>query len=71
MVAPGRVELPTFGLGNRCSIHLSYGAKSAPLSHDDFWTQRWSGGFGSGLGGQIVQCEIQFQHVDSRFSKQA
>ena len=26
MVAPGRVELPTFGLGNRCSIHLSYGA---------------------------------------------
>jgi hypothetical protein len=26
MVAPGRVELPTNGLGNRCSIHLSYGA---------------------------------------------
>src|ERR1700680_4143084 len=26
VVAPGRVELPTFGLGNRCSIHLSYGA---------------------------------------------
>jgi hypothetical protein len=24
--APGRVELPTNGLGNRCSIHLSYGA---------------------------------------------
>ena len=34
--APGRVELPTNGLGNRCSIHLSYGAKLvAPLSHDD------------------------------------
>jgi hypothetical protein len=35
MVAPGRVELPTFGLGNRCSIHLSYGAKTTvtPLSH--------------------------------------
>jgi hypothetical protein len=32
MVAPGRVELPTFGLGNRCSIHLSYGAK-AKLPH--------------------------------------
>ena len=32
MVAPGRVELPTFGLGNRCSIHLSYGAK-AKLQH--------------------------------------
>jgi hypothetical protein len=29
MVAPGRVELPTFGLGNRCSIHLSYGANAA------------------------------------------
>jgi hypothetical protein len=28
MVAPGRVELPTFGLGNRCSIHLSYGANA-------------------------------------------
>ncbi len=27
MGAPGRVELPTNGLGNRCSIHLSYGAK--------------------------------------------
>ena len=26
MGAPGRVELPTNGLGNRCSIHLSYGA---------------------------------------------
>jgi hypothetical protein len=24
--APGRFELPTYGLGNRCSIHLSYGA---------------------------------------------
>jgi hypothetical protein len=27
--APGRVELPTNGLGNRCSIHLSYGACEA------------------------------------------
>jgi hypothetical protein len=26
MGAPGRVELPTNGLGNRCSIQLSYGA---------------------------------------------
>jgi hypothetical protein len=24
MVGLGRVELPTNGLGNRCSIHLSY-----------------------------------------------
>lgn len=26
LVALGRVELPTFGLGNRCSIQLSYRA---------------------------------------------
>ena len=25
-IAPGRFELPTSGLGNRCSILLSYGA---------------------------------------------
>jgi hypothetical protein len=29
MVGLGRVELPTNGLGNRCSIHLSY----RPLRH--------------------------------------
>ena len=28
MEALGRVELPTNGLGNRCSIHLSYRAIS-------------------------------------------
>src|SRR4051794_25879841 len=28
VVAPGRLERPTNGLGNRCSIHLSYGANS-------------------------------------------
>lgn len=26
MGAPGGVEPPTNGLGNRCSVHLSYGA---------------------------------------------
>ena len=31
MEAPGRVELPTNGLGNRCSIHLSYGAHYSDL----------------------------------------
>jgi hypothetical protein len=25
LAPPGRVELPTNGLGNRCSVHLSYG----------------------------------------------
>jgi hypothetical protein len=36
MGAPGRVELPTNGLGNRCSIHLSYGATDVgSLSHMD------------------------------------
>ena len=35
--APGRFELPTSGLGNRCSIHLSYGAvpELTALSHAD------------------------------------
>ena len=31
LVAPGGVEPPTHGLGNRCSIRLSYGATSGPL----------------------------------------
>ena len=25
LAIPGRLELPTFGLGNRCSVLLSYG----------------------------------------------
>jgi hypothetical protein len=33
MGAPGRVELPTFGLGNRCSIHLSYRANRFQLNY--------------------------------------
>jgi hypothetical protein len=47
MVAPGRVELPTFGLGNRCSIHLSYGAVGVAFTilHCDcvFLSPGWSG----------------------------
>ena len=36
MEALGRVELPTNGLGNRCSIHLSYGARL----RNDYLTER-------------------------------
>jgi hypothetical protein len=40
MVALGRFELPTFGLGNRCSIHLSYRAMRLNLiiSRQFTWT---------------------------------
>jgi hypothetical protein len=30
LAVPGRLELPTFGLGNRCSILLSYGTELMP-----------------------------------------
>ena len=29
LAIPGRLELPTFGLGNRCSVQLSYGTTLA------------------------------------------
>ena len=46
--APGRVELPTNGLGNRCSIHLSYGARETmSLSHAKFALFRNAGIKGS------------------------
>ncbi len=32
MAIPGRFELPTFGLGNRCSIRLSYGTVAGRLA---------------------------------------
>ena len=32
LVAPARIELTTNGLGNRCSIQLSYGASAVILT---------------------------------------
>ena len=43
MVAPGRVELPTFGLGNRCSIHLSYGADATQPHYFTLVYRFWHG----------------------------
>jgi hypothetical protein len=34
LVTPGRFELPTCGLGNRRSIHLSYGVSLAAMQTD-------------------------------------
>lgn len=43
MAVPGRLELPTFGLGNRCSIRLSYGTIGYLTSDPNFLGdgQRW------------------------------
>src|SRR5712691_7741614 len=35
MAVPGRLELPTFGLGNRCSIQLSYGTGRLYLAREN------------------------------------
>ncbi len=64
MEAPGGVEPPTNGLGNRCSIQLSYGAKAAPLSHAEL-------GIRSAFGREIIQREVQFEHIYARFSEEA
>ena len=45
MEALGRVELPTNGLGNRCSIHLSYRAtRRNRLGHFSLLQQTLGGG---------------------------
>jgi hypothetical protein len=68
MVAPGRVELPTFGLGNRCSIHLSYGAgANSPHYLTSFYRHNHHKVRSSGFWRQIVHSKIEFQHVDPRF----
>ena len=51
MEAPGRVELPTNGLGNRCSIHLSYGAKHETHYLTRISSSRDWGRLGKELGG--------------------
>ena len=71
MVAPGRVELPTFGLGNRCSIHLSYGAKvNLPHYLTAIFDRQDGARPAQGFGSQVVESEIQFEHVDSRFAEE-
>jgi hypothetical protein len=36
MAVPARLELATFGLGNRCSIRLSYGTNAKAASSGAF-----------------------------------
>jgi hypothetical protein len=42
LVAPARIELTTNGLGNRCSIQLSYGATPIFSRSYAFRVNRWS-----------------------------
>src|SRR5205085_12431461 len=58
--ALGRVELPTNGLGNRCSIHLSYRATLtvssvySRLFSDDGWVRCMVGAYGF----QNLHCSL-------------
>ena len=59
MEAPGRFELPTCGLGNRCSIHLSYGAL---FPHVLYFSLQWAA-----LG--VVNCVSQRSLRDTLSTK--
>jgi hypothetical protein len=53
MEAPGGVEPPTNGLGNRCSIQLSYGATLSSLLHPLQFT---TAGFDAAKATMHVHC---------------
>ena len=52
MVGLGRVELPTNGLGNRCSIHLSY----RPDGDGAISVAQTLGGFKAAAAGNVGFC---------------
>ena len=52
--ALGRFELPTCGLGNRRSIHLSYRAKTFFLFLPSSGSFGFAQDFGSGLGRPLI-----------------
>ena len=54
LVTPGRLELPTCGLGNHRSIHLSYGAITGALSQFNSRAPGHAGGISSSAVGALL-----------------